>query len=98
MLYFDIHAHAALFDAIGLAGFGIYVLNYLALTFHIMRTDSALYFGMNLIAASCVMIGLIVSFNLASALIQGFWIALSIIGIVIRLRRPYRRETVSRTA
>ncbi len=73
-------------DAIGVAGFALYVLNYTLLTLHRVTSQSKTYFVLNLAAASLVLIGLTQSFNLASALIQTFWIAISIAAIVIRLR------------
>lgn len=80
------------FDAIGVAGFGLYVLNYGLLTFGKISSNAITYFVMNFMAASMVLIGLASSFNLASALIQVFWIVISIIAITIRLRAPYRDD------
>jgi hypothetical protein len=76
----------AFLEAIGVIGFGLYVLNYTLLTMHHLTSHSKTYFAINIIAASCVLIGLTQSFNLASALIQGFWIVISITAIVMRLR------------
>jgi hypothetical protein len=76
-----------LFEMIGVAGFGLYVMNYTLLTFHKLHSHDALYFGINLIASLLVMTGLMVSFNLASAMIQGFWILISTIAIIVRLKR-----------
>ena len=76
----------ALLETIGVAGFCLYVLNYSLLTLHRITSHSKIYFVINLIAASFVLIGLIQSFNLASALIQGFWIIISITAIIVRLR------------
>ncbi len=82
----------SIYDAIGVAGFGLYVTNYALLTLRIMHCEYVSYFVLNWIAASCVLIGLSASFNLASALIQIFWIVISTVGIIIRLRR---RRTVA---
>jgi hypothetical protein len=76
----------AWFEAIGVIGFGLYVLNYTLLTLHHLTSHSKTYFAVNIIAASCVLIGLTHSFNLASALIQGFWIIISFTAIFVRLR------------
>ncbi len=75
------------FDAIGVAGFALYVLNYGLLTVQRLKSEQVAYFVLNWLAASLVLIGLMASFNLASALIQVFWIAISTVGIYIRLRR-----------
>ena len=78
----------AIFDAIGVAGFGLYVLNYTLLTFRKIKTECVLYFVINGTAASMVLISLSSSFNLASAMIQIFWVGISMVAVVIRLRRP----------
>lgn len=86
MIAFFAQIPTELFDAIGVAGFGLYVLNYSLLTFQRVRSDQAIYFAVNWLAASMVLIGLINAFNLAAALIQIFWILISTIGLIIRLR------------
>jgi hypothetical protein len=80
-----------LFEMIGVAGFGLYVMNYTLLTFHKLHSHDALYFAINLIAAAMVMCGLLVSFNLASAMIQAFWVVISTAAIIVRLRRSVTR-------
>lgn len=77
----------ALAELIGIAGFGLYVLTYGLLTFRVISGQCICYFAMNLTAASCVLIGLSSSFNLASAMIQIFWISMSLIGIMLQFRR-----------
>lgn len=77
----------SLLDAAGLAGFGLYVLNYALLTLQRGRADRIGHFAINGTAASLVLIGLAQDFNLASALIQIFWIVMSAVAIVLRLRR-----------
>jgi hypothetical protein len=74
-------------EMIGVAGFFLYVTNYSLLTLRIWSSDELRYFVVNLTAASCVLIGLTHSFNLAAALIQIFFVSMSIIGIALRLRR-----------
>lgn len=74
-------------DAVGVAGFGLYVLNYGLLTFQRLQSNQVCYFVMNGFAAAMVLVGLMSAFNLASALIQVFWIIISIVAIVIRLRK-----------
>ena len=78
----------AIFDAVGVAGFGLYVLNYTLLTLRKIRTEDILYFVINGSAASMVLIGLSSSFTLASAMIQIFWVGISLVAIIIRLRAP----------
>ena len=82
----------ALFDSIGVLGFALYVIAYGLLTLRVLNGNSLAYFGLNLAAASCVLIGLTASFNLASALIQLFWVAMSLLGITLHVLRPARRS------
>lgn len=77
------------YDAIGVAGFGLYVMNYSLLTLDKLRSQHVAYFILNFCAASMVLIGLLHSFNLASALIQVFWIGISTVGIIMRVRRGH---------
>ncbi len=84
----------AFFDAVGVAGFGLYVLNYTLLTFKKLTSECICFFAVNWLAASCVLIGLFNAFNLASALIQVFWIVISTVAILIRLRGSRQPRTV----
>jgi hypothetical protein len=75
-------------EFVGVLGFGLYVLNYTLLTTRVISGNSLQFFSLNLTAASCVLIGLTVSFNLASVLIQVFWVVMSLIGITLNMIRP----------
>ena len=77
-----------LVEYVGVLGFGLYVMNYTLLTTRIIAGNSLLFFALNLTAALCVLIGLTVSFNLAAAMIQVFWVCMSLIGIALYLIRP----------
>ncbi|MGH1331011.1 MAG: CBU_0592 family membrane protein [Paracoccaceae bacterium] len=77
-------------ETIGVIGFIAYVANYLMLTFRIIPPAGIAYFCVNVCAASMVLTGLSASFNMASALIQGFWIVISLVGIALRLRERRR--------
>jgi len=79
----------SLMEVAGVAGFGVYVSNYLMLTFRVLTGDCIIYYTLNVAAASLVLTGLMNSFDLASALIQIFWICISTVGIFMRLRRKY---------
>jgi predicted membrane protein len=76
-----------IFRAIGICGFFLYVGVYAALCFRLVTGDCLTYFVGNTAAASLVLIGLSHEFNLASALIQVFWISIGIAAIVLRLVR-----------
>lgn len=81
--------YPVLFEAIGVGGFCLYVLNYTLLTLHKFSSHDARYFVINLAAAAMVLIGLMASFNLASAMIQSFWVVISIAAILLRLKRRH---------
>jgi len=70
-----------LYGAIGLLGVVLYVSAYAALQLGLVAGQTYRYSVLNLAAASCVLFSLIADFNLSSALIQAFWIALSVVGI-----------------
>jgi len=82
----------SIMEIAGIAGFGLYVCNYMMLTFRVLTGNCIIYYMVNFSAASLVLIGLMNSFDLASALIQIFWICISSIGIFIRVR-PNARHT-----
>ncbi len=77
----------SIFEVIGVAGFVLYVVNYFLLTVNKLNSAQAAYFIINWFAATCVLIGLLNSFNLASAMIQIFWIGISSWGIYVRFGR-----------
>lgn len=74
-------------EIIGVFGFALYVSNYTMLTTRVLSGDSITYFALNLSAASLVLIGLSTNFNLASALIQLFFITMSAFAILLRMIR-----------
>lgn len=77
-------------QTIGVFGFCLYVLAYSMLTLRYLTPSSVRYFILNLTASTCVLVGLTVSFNLAAALIQLFWVAMSLIGIMLHVVKPIR--------
>lgn len=99
MEFFSDSARPFLVEFIGITGFILYVINYALLTFRLLDAQHAAYFVINLTAASFVLIGLTTSFNLASAMIQVFWIVISVIAISIRLSGHLgRRNRASQSA
>lgn len=75
-----------LFDGIGLLGTFLYFLSYGLLSAGKIDGNSARYIMMNMIAACCVMVSLVNSWNLPSFVIQFGWIFVSLFGLY-RLRR-----------
>jgi uncharacterized membrane protein YagU involved in acid resistance len=74
--------------ALGLLGFAIYVVAFFCLSMGKLTSTRPLYFTMVLIASSCVLASLWADFNLSAALIQGFYIAMSLGAILLRTARP----------
>jgi len=66
----------------GVAGFVFYMLSYTLLQLGKISGQCYTYTLLNILAASLVLVSLIHQFNLASALIQVSWIAISIVGII----------------
>lgn len=78
----------------GLLGFALYVLGFLLLSTGHITSETHLYFALNLLAALCVIASLAVDFNLSSALIQGFYVLISLIAMAERARRGRAALTV----
>lgn len=74
----------------GLLGALCYVANYTRLTLGLTTADRANYFAVNLCAALLVLFSLAYAFNPAAAVIQTFFIAVSVVGLYSRLRRRSR--------
>jgi len=66
---------------IGLVGVAFYLGSYAALQTGLIRGSGYLYAFLNAIAATLVLISLFQDFNLTSAIIQIFWITISIVGM-----------------
>ena len=61
---------------VGLLGFCCYVTSYCCLSFGILTSEHLRYYILNTMAALLVLTSLSHEFNLASAMIQGFWITI----------------------
>ena len=96
--FYAAFASVDLLQAIGVAGFLTYVLNYALLSLRLLHSDDARFFLINTVAALLVLISLSQAFNLAAALIQVFWIMIGIPAILLRLarRRSDRRADAAR--
>lgn len=78
------------YDAIGIIGVTIILIVYYLLQVERLRSDDLVYSVTNLIGALLIVVSLRYQFNLASFVIEIFWIAISIIGIV----RYYKKRNV----
>ena len=81
----------ALFRAVGLIGFCIYVAAFLALCAGRLDSSGVFYFGLVFAASCSVLLSLSVDFNLSAALIQGFYVVMSLGAIISRLLKSPRR-------
>lgn len=68
-------------DAIGMAGTALVVLAYFLLQLEKVSSNSLTYNVMNLSGAVFLLISLCFTFNLASFVIELFWIGASLIGL-----------------
>ncbi len=76
-------------DAIGSFGALIVVAAYFATQMRMMNSDDLAFPVVNLLGSVLIVYSLVYNFNLASMLIEGFWILISIFGIFqyFRLKR-----------
>lgn len=73
-------------DMVGLAGVSLVVGTYFLSQIGRMRVDRPAYPFLNAIGALMILFSLSHTFNLASAVIEGFWLLISGIGLVRALR------------
>ncbi|MDJ0637558.1 MAG: hypothetical protein QNJ20_01890 [Paracoccaceae bacterium] len=73
------------FRAIGVFGFAVYVGVYALLSWRLIGGDSLVYFAGNTVAAALVLTSNIGEFNMASVLIQIFFIAIGMTAMILRL-------------
>ncbi|MEX0367259.1 MAG: hypothetical protein AB3N22_14380 [Ruegeria sp.] len=76
-------------DAVGSFGALIVVAAYFATQMRIMNSEDLAFPVLNLLGSVLIVYSLLQNFNLASMLIESFWIAISLLGIVqhVRARR-----------
>ena len=87
-------------EALGLFGATIYSVSYILAAYDRLPSQSPLYYLSKLVAAILVLVSLSQNFNLASAVIQIFFVTVSIIGIFRHLdaRRRSRAYAQSQHA
>jgi hypothetical protein len=71
----------SLIDILGLAGSIIIAIVYFANLQGLMRSDGWAYSLANLIGASFILLSLWFKWNLAAAVMEGFWAAISLYGL-----------------
>ena len=85
----DVLNSLTIVDAVGSAGALVVVAAYFATQMRMMNSDDLAFPVVNLVGSVLIVYSLLQNFNLASMLIESFWIAISVIGIIqhFRLRR-----------
>ncbi|WP_299820820.1 hypothetical protein [uncultured Jannaschia sp.] len=80
----------------GILGATLYVTNYVLLTLRVLSPATMRYFALNLAASLLVLSSVVHAFNVATLVIQVFFVGISVVGIVTRLRgRRTRRVPMS---
>lgn len=78
-------------DLIGVVGVTLIVAAYFFLQAERWNSKSPPYLAFNIVGSSLVLVSLWFDFNLSAAIIQAFWIAISLMGLV-RARRRHTSE------
>ena len=82
---------------VGLFGVLLYVTGFLLLSTGRIDSSKPGYFILIFVAASCVLISLSVDFNLSAALIQLFYVKMSVGAILLRVRKRRQLNTLLQT-
>lgn len=75
------------FNAIGIAGVILIILAYFLLQIDRLTQDHISYSLLNLIGALFLLISLFYTWNLASVIIEIFWLAISLFGLIKAIHR-----------
>jgi len=79
-----------LLEFAGLVGVAFYISSYAMLQAGLLRGSGYAYAILNLLAASLVLVSLFAAFNRSSAIIQIFWIVISVLGIGRKIWHHHR--------
>ncbi len=88
----DVLNSLTIVDAVGSAGALVVVAAYFATQMRMMNSDDLAFPVINLLGSVLIAYSLLYNFNLASMLIEGFWIIISVIGIIQYFRLKRRAE------
>ena len=75
------------YDLLGNVGVILILGCYLSLQLGKMRSEDLNFSVLNGVGAACILVSLLYEFNLSAFLIELFWLLISLIGIVVWLRR-----------
>ncbi|MFW2589507.1 CBU_0592 family membrane protein [Sagittula sp. SSi028] len=87
---FDIPFPTDVLAGIGVLGACAYITNYTMLALQIHTSETARFYALNTLAAACVLTSLAAQFNLATAVLQTFYLSIS--GAALALRMHSRRR------
>lgn len=81
-------------DLAGMIGVALVLLAYFGLQAGRLRGDGLVFQSMNLVGALLIVVSLLFAFNLAAFVVESFWVAISVYGIVRsrRLRRQAKAQ------
>ncbi len=74
-------------DLVGFIGVGFLLYAYAALQLGKMSADAPIYSVLNGLAAILILFSLLFTFNAASFVIELFWLAISLIGLIRALQK-----------
>ena len=80
-----------LYDIVGTIGVALIVITYAGVQLRKMEVTSLTYSALNLLGALMILLSLAYNFNLASVVIEIFWIIISLWGIVVWMKT--RKDT-----
>jgi hypothetical protein len=76
-----------LFDIVGVFGVFLCLAGYTLNILQRMASDGWLYPGINAVSSGLILVSLAGDFNLASVLMEGSWLAVSLFGMMTALQR-----------
>lgn len=79
------------YDIVGTIGVALIIVTYAGVQLRKMEVASLAYSALNLLGALMILVSLAYNFNLASVVIEIFWIIISLWGIVIWIKT--RKDT-----
>ncbi len=75
------------YDIVGIAGAVLIIAAYLLLQLRLIDADNVWYSLANAAGAALILLSLWFKFNLAAVIIEVFWLAISLYGVAVALKR-----------
>jgi hypothetical protein len=72
----------AWYDIVGTLGVAVIILTYVLLQIERIRSTELMYSVLNAVGATLILISLYFDFNFPSVVVEGFWLLISVFGIV----------------